>query len=248
MRIAAILLSAALAACAEGTGLGLNLVPQGEVEQSGLEAWQEIRAKSPASADAGAQQRARRIADRVLQGAGEDPAKWEVVVFSGAEINAFALPGNKIGIYEGMTRVAESDDQLAAVIGHEIGHNKARHAAERMSTEMVTRMGTSLLGTVFGGGPQGQLLAVLAGAGAQYGIVLPYDRNQEAQADQLGLHYMARAGYDPNGAVALWQKMEQVAGGGPPAFLSTHPATAERIQALQAEMPQAETEYRAARG
>lgn len=239
----AVLMALPLAACAAGsTGLGLNLVPQAQVDEEGVRAWQQLRAETPASTDAAAQARARRVADRVLRGAGENPAQWEVEVFKSDQINAFALPGNKIGVFEGMMRLADSDDELAAVIGHEIGHDKAHHAAERMSTDMATQLGVEVLSSVLGGGNP-QMAAALLGAGAQYGIALPYSRNQELQADQLGLHYMARAGYDPRTAIGLWHKMEKAAGNGPPTFLSTHPATADRIRGLEAEMPAAEREY-----
>ncbi|MGE5476012.1 MAG: M48 family metallopeptidase [Bacteroidales bacterium] len=235
-----------LAGCAAGsTGLGLNLVDLAQVDEEGVRAWQQLRAETPASTDAQAQARARRVADRVLAGAGENPAQWEVEVFHSDQINAFALPGNKIGVFEGMMRLAGSDDELAAVLGHEVGHNKAHHAAERMSTDAAAQLGVQVLSSVLGGG-NSQMAAALLGAGAQYGIVLPYSRNQELQADQLGLDYMARAGFDPHAAIALWHKMEKAAGGGPPTFLSTHPATGERIQGLEAHMPEAERAYRAA--
>lgn len=236
-----------LVACAQGsTGLGVNLVDQAQVDQEGVRAWQQLRSETPASPDAQMQARARRVADRVLRGAGENPAQWEVEVFKSDELNAFALPGNKIGVFEGMMRLADSDDELAAVLGHEVGHNKAHHAAERLSTETATQLGVSVLSSVLGGG-NAQMAAALLGAGAQYGIALPYSRNQELQADQLGLHYMARAAYDPQASLALWRKMEKSAGASPPTFLSTHPATADRIQGLEAQMPAAEQEYRAAK-
>ncbi|HLO76868.1 MAG TPA: M48 family metallopeptidase [Magnetospirillum sp.] len=244
--LSAALVALPLAGCGSSTGIGVNLVPQAQVDEEGVRAWQQLRAEVPASANGEYQARGRQVADRVLQGAGENPAAWEVVVFKSSEINAFALPGNKIGIYEGMMALADSDDELAAVIGHEIGHNRAHHAAQRMSTDAAAQLGVDVLSAVLGGGNT-QMAAALLGAGAQYGIVLPYSRNQELQADQLGLHYMARAGYDPRAALALWRKMEKAAGQGPPSFLSTHPATGERIQGLEAQMPQAEQEYRAAR-
>ena len=144
-------------------------------------------------------------------------------------------------------KLASSDDELAAVLGHEIGHDEAHHAAQRMSTEEAANLGVEVLSSVLGGA-NAQMTAALLGAGAQYGIVLPYSRNQESQADEMGLGYMARAGYDPRAALNLWRKMEQTAGGGGPAFLSTHPATADRIKDIEAHLPQAEAEYRAAKG
>src|SRR3546814_4029948 len=136
---------------------------------------------------------------RVLRGAGEKPADWEVVVFQGAEANAFALPGNNIGVYEGMLQVAKTDDQLAAVIGHEIAHVERAHAVERVNSEATTQLGVQVVGGVLqasgtGGGEQE---AELLGAGAKYGLLLPYARNQELEADRLGLITMARAGYEP---------------------------------------------------
>jgi predicted Zn-dependent protease len=246
MMLRALVFALLLAGCApQGTGLGLNLVPEAEVEQAGREAWQEMRAKVPASADAALQARAHGIADRVLRGAGETPDAWEVVVFGSPEVNAFALPGNKIGVYEGMMRLA-SDDELAAVLGHEVGHNQARHAAQRMNTETATSLGTSLLGAVLGGGG-GQVASALLGLGAEYGVILPYSRNQELEADRIGLLSMARAGFDPHAAVSLWRKMDGQ-GSRPPAFLSTHPDPTSRIEQLQTQMPEAERALKAARG
>lgn len=237
--LAAIVLG--LAGCGtEQTGLGLDLVPEQQVQQMGLQTWRAIRAETPASNDAAAQRRADRVAAQVLEAAGKSPSEWEVVVFQGAEPNAFALPGNKIGIYEGMMSLADSDAQLAAVISHEIAHNESEHAAERMNSQVVAQTGVDIAASLLGaaGGMSPELTAGILGAGVQYGVLLPYSRNQELEADRLGLGYMARAGYDPRGAVALWEKMRQT-GGQPPAFLSTHPAPQQRIEQLQAMLPEA---------
>lgn len=238
---------APVAGCATGgTGLGLDLVPDQQVRDAGLQAWQHIRSQTPATSDAAQQQRAERVAARVLKAAGEDPAGWEVVVFRSPEVNAFALPGNKIGLYEGMMKLADADDQLAAVIGHEIAHDEAKHAAQRMNTEAATQVGVGLLGSAVGAatGADPHLVSGVLGAGAEYGVILPYSRNQELEADRLGLRYMAEAGFDPHAAIALWQKMRLATGGGSPTFLSTHPATEDRIEQLQAQMPEAEAAYR----
>jgi predicted Zn-dependent protease len=248
MPLRALLITLMLAACApQGTGIGVNLVPDAEVQQAGLQAWADIKARVPASGDAGMQARATEVAGRVLRSAGDNPAEWEVVVFASDQVNAFALPGNKIGVYEGMMRLADTNDELATVVAHEVGHNKARHAAQRMNTETATSLGVNLLGAVLGG-TNGQMVAALLGAGAEYGVILPYSRNQELEADQMGLHGMARAGYDPHAAITLWRKMAQKGGSRPPAFLSTHPDPENRIEQLQAEMPTAEKEFREARG
>ncbi|WP_142848320.1 M48 family metallopeptidase [Telmatospirillum sp. J64-1] len=232
-----------------GTGIGLNLVPEEQVQEMGLEAWQQIRSETPVSNNRQYQQTAQRVATRLLQAADRDPSNWEVVVFQGQEANAFALPGGKIGVYEGMMQIVGSDDELAAVIGHEIAHNERDHASQRVSSQMATQMGADLAASALGAAGFGnpQIVAGVLGAGAQYGLILPYSRNQELEADRLGLQYMAQAGYNPQAAITFWQKMEQQ-GGRPPEFLSTHPAPGQRIQQLQAMMPEAMEIYRAATG
>jgi predicted Zn-dependent protease len=238
-------LALVLAGCAgEQTGLGLNLVSPQEVQQLGLQEWRDLRAKTPAVADQAEQQRARKIADSLLKAAGENPAAWEVVVFQGHEANAFALPAKKIGVYDGMMKLADTDAQLAAVLGHEIGHVEKNHSAERMSSAIAAQTGEDIAGAALAAAGLGspQTVAAVLGLGAQYGLLLPYSRNQELEADGVGLHLMAEAGYDPRAAITLWQKMRQVAGGSP-AFLSTHPAPDDRIRQMEAQMPQALAEY-----
>lgn len=241
----AVLAVMCLTGCAGSTGLGLDLVPDDKVQAMGVQAWQTIRAETPASTNTEYQRRAEQVAAKLLRADNQDPSQWDVVVFKSPEANAFALPGRKIGVYEGMMRLAESDGELAAVIGHEIGHVDARHPSERLSSEMATQAGidiaSSLLGATSGTDPR--LVAGILGAGAQYGVLLPYSRNQEHEADSLGLGTMAKAGYDPHQAVTLWQKMSQ-AGAQAPTFLSTHPAPAERIRQLEARMPEAMRLYR----
>ncbi len=242
----ALLLAATLGGCAaDGTGLGLNLVSQDQLAGMGEKAWVQQVRETPQSRNATYQRAARQVSDRLLRAAGQDPGDWEVRVFAAPQANAFALPGNKIGVYEGLFRHARNEDQLAAVIGHEIAHNLQEHAAERVSTQMVTEAGSQLLGTALGvaGVGGGEAAAALLGAGAQYGLILPYSRNQELEADRIGLLIMARAGYDPRAAVELWQNMS-AEGGRPPEFMSTHPGTENRIRQLEEFMPQALAEYR----
>jgi predicted Zn-dependent protease len=232
-----------LSACGGSTGLGLDLVPEEQLAQMGAETWRELRAEVPASQNAEAQARTQRVARRVLEAAGKDPGQWEVAVFAADEANAFTLPGNKIGVYEGMLRVAADDAQLAAVMAHEVAHLEAGHPGERMSTDVATQLGVDLASILLGGDPG--VTAALLGAGARYGLTLPYSRNQELEADRLGLRYMAEAGYDPRAAIELWRRMSEAGGGRAPSFLSTHPAPDERIEALEREMPDALTHYRA---
>jgi predicted Zn-dependent protease len=240
-------LVAGLASCGgDSTGLGLNLVPQQQVEEMGQQTWQELRAKTPQTSDAGMQRRAQQISNRLLSAAGENPTAWDVVVFQGGDANAFAVPGNHIGVYEGMMRFAQSDDELAAVIGHEIAHVTRNHSAERLNTHMATQAGISIAAAAAGASNIGSpdMIAGILGAGAQFGVEMPYGRNQELEADRLGLGYMARAGYNPQAAVSLWQRMEQ---GSAPEFLSTHPGADRRIERIQQWLPEVMPVYEANR-
>ena len=245
--IAALAFAAVTAACApQQSGIGLQLVSPQQVQQMGAKSWQSLREKQPATDNQAFQDRARRISDRVLSASGHNPQQWEVVVFKGDEANAFALPGGKIGVYEGMMKLADKDAELAAVIGHEIAHVDREHATQRVNSEMTTRLGIDIASAVLGASDvaQPETVAALLGAGAQYGLLLPYSRNQELEADRNGLNYMARAGYDPRASVDLWQKMSQ-RGDGPPVFLSTHPGHSQRIQQFENLMPEALEIYRA---
>jgi predicted Zn-dependent protease len=228
------------------TGLGIDLVSEEQVQQMGIESWQRIRSETPISKDGAAQQTADEVADNLLQAAGADPGEWEVVVFQGDQANAFALPGGKIGIYEGMFQAVQNEAQLAAVVAHEIGHLQAEHARERVSSEVATQGVVQLVSAALQAGNVGYANAIAGalGAGAQYGVLLPYSRNQELEADRFGLQLMAQAGYDPRETLAFWCQMQQQGGGEPPAFLSTHPTPGNRIEQLQELMPAALETYR----
>jgi predicted Zn-dependent protease len=164
--------------------------------------------------------------------------EWEVVVFESDQVNAFALPGGKIGVYTGLLKVAVNQDQLATVIGHEIAHVIADHSNERLSQTQLANTGLSITSVALGASEyaqyQGMTMAAL-GLGVQYGVILPYGRTQESEADIVGLRYMADAGFDPNQSVNLWQNMAKASGGSqPPELLSTHPSHNTRIQDLRA--------------
>jgi predicted Zn-dependent protease len=247
-------LAAAAAAClalgaagcvTDSTGLGLRLVPEEQVVAMGQQSWEQLRQQEPASKNAAYQRTAKEVAGRLLTAGGRNPAEWEVVVFASQEVNAFALPNRKIGVYEGMMKLVAGEAELAAVIGHEIGHVDENHAAERLNSQAATEIGISLAGLALGSASHTdpQAVASLLGMGAQFGLLLPYSRNQELEADRLGLTSMAKAGYDPRAAVTLWQKM-QAQGGRSPVFMSTHPGPEQRIERLQALMPKALEIYR----
>ncbi|HYI71516.1 MAG TPA: M48 family metallopeptidase [Skermanella sp.] len=227
------------------TGLGLGLVSAEEAEQLGVQSWEQIRSEVPVSKNTTYQRALQQVSTNILTAIGQNPANWEAVVFESKEANAFALPGNKIGVYEGMFAIATDVNELAAVVGHEVGHNQAEHARERLSSAAATQTGVQLLGAALQIGNIGYAseLAGLLGAGVQYGLILPYSRNQELEADSIGLINMAKAGYDPRAAIKLWQNM-QAAGERAPEFLSTHPAPESRIAALEAKMPEALSYYK----
>lgn len=171
---------------------------------------------------------------------------WEVVVFEDEQVNAFALPGGKIGVYTGLLGVAKTPDQLAAVIGHEVGHVIAQHGNERMSQSTVINLGTQAVGQILAANEVGQSGAIMAaiGVGVQVGVQLPFSRSHESEADLIGLQLMAKAGFDPRQSVELWKNMEAASGGDRPMeILSTHPAPASRIEHLQENMAAAMTDY-----
>ena len=211
------------------------LVSDAEAAEMGRRAWVEIRARTPLSRNAEYGEVVGRVAGRLLRAAGHDPRAWELAVFAGDTVNAFAVPGNKIGIYEGMLRLTRTEAQVATVIGHEIGHVEAEHSKERMSAEVagnaVVRLVTWLLD--LGEVEFADEIAGALGVGLEFGVLRPYGRGQEEEADGLGLDAMLRAGYDGAAAVAFWERMAAASRGRGPAFLSTHPAPSSRIRALR---------------
>lgn len=160
---------------------------------------------------------------------------WEVHTIASKELNAFVMPGGKIMFYTGIIdRLNLTDDEIAAIMGHEMAHALREHARERLSREYATQAGIGIAASVFGLS-QGQ--AQLASMAGDFGLSLPHSRTQESEADQVGLELMARAGYNPQAAITLWQKMQKASQGEPPQFLSTHPSSSTRMATLQGLMP-----------
>ena len=236
-----------LSACAQAPETGrsqLILVSDDQMNQAGAQAYRQVLRKQGVSSDRALQQRVATVGSRIARVSGIENARWEFVVIEDSTPNAFALPGGKVAVNSGMFKVVQNDDQLATVLGHEIGHVAARHGAERASPQMVQQGGLQALGLATGD----PMLVQLAAAAITVGLTLPYSRTQESEADEIGLMYMARAGYDPRQAIVFWQNMEKAGGGGGIGFLSTHPSDQTRIQRLQALMPKAMAAYRAAGG
>ncbi|MFB9868798.1 M48 family metallopeptidase [Vreelandella sulfidaeris] len=228
----------------------LALIPEHLMAQMGEDTFEQLRRDQPISRSAPVNRQVQCVAREIVAAAeaiypnADLPDTWEIAVFEDPSPNAFALPGGRIGVHTGLLDVAENSAQLAAVIGHEVGHVLADHGNERLTQQLGIKAGLLLVG-LFGEGELGhQQLMQALGLGAQLGISLPFSRAHEEEADLMGLAIMARAGFDPRQSVSLWRNMAAAGGGQPPEFLSTHPAHGSRIKALQLAMEDAETTYR----
>ncbi len=239
------LVAVMLAACAiSPTGRKqLLLFDDSNVATMGVTAFDQQKAETPVSTDSKKKAYVQCVAGKLLTAMGQTPSEWEVVLFDSPQINAFALPGRKIGVYTGLLPVANNQDMLAAVVGHEIGHVMAKHSNERLSTQQAANQGLAIVQAVMSSGEQSQEKQLLMGAlglGAQYGVLLPYGRAQESEADIIGLDLMAKAGFDPQQAVTLWQNMGAANGKQPPQFLSTHPSNETRIADIRKHLKKSE--------
>ncbi|MCG6658557.1 M48 family metallopeptidase [Halomonas campisalis] len=245
-------LTLTLTACATSpTGRQqLTLVSDAQLNQMGQQAFKQYQQELPSAGDA-SQRYAQCVAGALVRVLPERERQqdWQIRVFEEERANAFALPGGYMGVTTGLLEIAETQDQLAAVVGHEIGHVLARHANERVSTQMATELGLSVLSTTASmQGPGGQQLMGALGLGAQFGILLPFSRRHESEADAIGLRLMADAGFDPRQSLALWDNMSAASGDGrPPVWMSTHPSHGQRVAGLQAQMDSAMARYEQAR-
>lgn len=225
-----------LSACAYNEALGRSqflVVDDAALAQSAASAWQQTLSQGEVSRNAADNARVRRVADRIINAAGLGGQPWEVVVFDDPDVNAFVLPGNRMGVNTGLLRLVRNDDQLAAVIGHEVAHTTARHAAERQSNTLAASLGLSVASAAAGQGRIGQAVNQFGGAGAQLGFLLPFSRQHELEADRLGVDYMQRAGFDPRQAIELWRLMAAQGNSRAPQFASTHPSEETRIAQLE---------------
>lgn len=250
--LAAIVAALVLGACATSpTGqTQLTLLSEAKLVKMGNATYQKLKEKIPVSHDRSLNRYVQCVANAITAQAStitsDVPADWDVTVFKKDAVNAFALPGGNIAVFTGLLEVAQGPAQLATVIGHEVGHILANHANARASTQMATQTVLQLVSAILGGGSSGQLAMAALGVGAKVGILLPYSRSQESEADLIGLKLMARAGFDPRAAIALWRNMAQAGGAAPPEWLSTHPSNQSRINDLQAHIPQVMPAYRRA--
>ena len=252
--VVTVLLAATLAACQANPVSGrkqLVLVSEEQAQASSAQAYvqtlSEAQKQGKLSTDAALNSRVRRITDRlIVQAANMYPPsrdwKWSVAVIDEPTLNAWCMPGGKMAIYTGIVRkLSLSDDEIAQIMGHEIAHALLGHGRERMS-RAIAMQGGFQLGSIIAG----RDLSVLAPV-ADIALTLPNSRENESEADRYGVELAARAGFDPRTAVRLWEKMSAASGNGPPQFLSTHPSPDNRIQALNALVPQMMPIYEKAR-
>ncbi len=225
----------------------LNLVSDQQMSSMGVSAYADMKKQIPVSRDRRKTAYVRCIANAITAEI-RSSEKWEVTLFADDQVNAFALPGGKIGVYTGLLDVAKTPDQLAAVMGHEVAHVLANHGKARLSANLAGQAGLAIgsiaLGTQLKGGSRTALAAL--GLGMQVGVLMPYGRGQESEADVLGLDLSAGAGFDPRASKQLWLNMA-AANGSVPELISTHPAPATRIRNLEAQMGKALGTYNRAR-
>jgi predicted Zn-dependent protease len=241
--LAIAVLAIALVTGCQTSALGrrqFKMMSETEMSQMGVAAFADLSKQTPPSRDALANAKVTCVANaitRTLTGVNAGTS-WEVRVFADDTPNAFALPGGKIGVNTGLLKVARTQGQLAAVIGHEVTHVTQGHANERVSSEFATQSALQALSVLADASNplHGQMIGLL-GAGVQVGVLLPWGRAQEREADLIGLDLMAKAGFDPRESIALWQNMAKAGGGQPPEFLSTHPSHGSRMRDLEERMP-----------
>ncbi|HEY8370086.1 MAG TPA: M48 family metallopeptidase [Thermodesulfobacteriota bacterium] len=244
--------AAALAAgCATVPETGrsqLILLSESQEIALGLQAYQEILKGQKVSTDPAANAQVKRVGERIARASGKDYDWQFTVIDDPKQVNAFCLPGGKVAVYTGILPITKDDAGLAVVMGHEIAHATARHGAERMSQGQLAQIIALGGGVALGGGDPERTKAIVGalGAGASIGVILPFSRKQESEADRIGLRYMARAGYDPEAAIGFWERMAEASRSGskPPEFLSTHPSDERRIAQIKAWLPEARAEFR----
>ncbi|MDX2234857.1 MAG: M48 family metallopeptidase [Hyphomonadaceae bacterium] len=203
-----------------------------------LDSWAKQKQDTPISRDPALNAQLQRVGRRISAASGLTNVQWEFVVFDKDDKNAFVLPGGKVGFYRGLMQLAQNDAQIAAVMGHEVGHVQARHAAERYSQQVGSSLAMAGAQVALASSQNANAYMAAIGLGAQVGILLPYSRLQETEADRVGVDNMHRAGYDVREAVKFWELMAGEGGSRGPTILSTHPSPQGRMAELRAYIAQ----------
>lgn len=227
--------------CTENPATGRSqfiLVSDGQLAQLAASSWTQLKRKERISNNPAHNARLTRVGRKIANTAGLGSYNWEYVVFDNDAINAFVMPGGKVGFYSGIMNLFENDDQLAVVMGHETGHVVGRHAAERYSQSIAADVGltASAIALEASDVQYSREIAAVLGIGVTLGVILPYSRRHELEADRLGINYMHKAGYNPRQAIPFWEKMAAKGGSRPPEFLSTHPDPTTRINAIRQQL------------
>ncbi|MBQ0120667.1 MAG: M48 family metallopeptidase [Bacteroidales bacterium] len=234
----------------------LNLVSDSEVLQSSLQSYTSFMSTAKVSTQKTQSAQVTRVGKNIaaateayLKAVGmESEIKnyaWEFNLVKSDEVNAWCMPGGKIVVYEGIMKLVSSDDELAVVLGHEVAHAVAKHANERMSQQMLAQTGANVLGVITQGksNTTQAVAQQVYGLGAQYGVMQPFSRKHESEADYMGLVLMSIAGYNPDVAITFWQKMSAASSAKVPEFLSSHPSDATRIKQIQEKLPEVKKNY-----
>ncbi len=227
----------------------LMLTTPQEEAQLGQQAWNEVLAKNTVSNNVKYNGALKRVGESIAKAANKPDYKWEFKVFESTEPNAFCLPGGKVAVYTGLFKYTANDAELAAVVGHEVGHAIARHGGERISQGMVQEAGAQVLATTVEGKSAATVQGILVGyaVGSNVAVMLPFSRTHEYEADKLGMIFMAKAGYNPNAAISFWQKFKEVSDTGAVGeIFSTHPMSEKRLEEIKAYLPTAMDMYRTA--
>ena len=216
----------------------LLLVDEATIASMATSAWTEMKQQTPVSRNSSLNTRVNRVWNKIAVGAGRGDQQFDVQVFDTDDVNAFVMPGNRVGVYRGITELVENDDQLASVLGHEVGHVNGNHASERYSHQMLAQAGLAIGAVAIGTSDElkkyGNEALLLGSMVVQFGVILPYGRKHELEADKLGVDYMHKVGYRVSEAPKLWDLMgKKSSGNRQPEFLSTHPSPERRASELR---------------
>lgn len=245
----ALLASICISACSTSpTGRSQMLLHSAsELNKMGAQSFEQMKQQQTISTDKKVNEFVQCVANAITPNVDSKVHKgsWEVVVFDSEQINAFALPGGKIGVYTGILNVTENADQLAAIIGHEVGHVIAQHSNERLTSTQLSQVGLVVAGVAMAAKDVDNKVLILAGlgVGVQYGVLMPYGRAHETEADIIGQDLMAISGFEPRASIKLWQNMAKLSKDAPPEFFSTHPSNQTRINNLTKHLSVSEPLY-----
>jgi predicted Zn-dependent protease len=225
----------------------VSLYSDAELNHMGVTSFEQMKKDIPISKDKATNDFVLCVADAITANVPKSAHQgdWEVVVFDSEQVNAFALPGGKIGVYTGILNVTENQDQLAAIMGHEVGHVLEHHSNERLSANKLSNVGLAVAAIAIGASEvdnKGLWVAGL-GVGVQYGVIMPYSRSHESEADIVGQDLMARSGFVPEASVQLWKNMAKLSKTSPPEFMSTHPSNETRIKQLNKHLAVSQPYY-----